>query len=92
MCTTQLFFVVGNWNCKLFIYDVTKGFKLSSKLTCKAAVRSVIAIDPLTVIVGQNDGWFELVRVAADSVQIICSKQFNVVGHVFSMKMSLTQG
>jgi hypothetical protein len=45
------------------IYDVQKGFNLVKNLKCKSAVRSIAALDSQTLIVGENEGWFELVRV-----------------------------
>lgn len=60
-------------------------------LKCKSAVRSITALDPQTLIVGENEGWFELVRVSQnlELVEIILSKKFDAVGHVFTLQMTL---
>ena len=81
---------VGTWNARLSIYDVQRGFGLVKYLKCKAAVRSVVQLDAQTLIVGENEGWFELVRVSnnLELVEIILSKQFDHVGHVFTLQLT----
>lgn len=57
-------------------------------LKCKAAVRSITILDPQTLIVGENEGWFELVRVSnnIELVDITTSKKIDAVGHVFTLQ------
>lgn len=50
-------------------------------MKCKSAVRALTMIDSETLLVGQNEGWLELVRVK--DFKVICSANFNSVGHVF---------
>jgi hypothetical protein len=87
ICTTQPYVFVGTWNGRLSIYDVQRGFGLVKYLKCKSAVRSVVQLDAQTLIVGENEGWFELVRVSnnLELVEIIISKQFESIGHVFTL-------
>ena len=59
-------------------------------LRCKSAVRSICVLDPQTLIVGENEGWFEVVRVSnnLELVEIILSKKFESVGHVFTLQLT----
>jgi len=88
ICTTQPYVFVGSWNGRISIYDVKKEFKLVKILKCKAAVRSICSLDASTIIVGENDGWFELIRVQQnlDLVEITSSKRIEAVGHVFTLQ------
>jgi hypothetical protein len=56
-------------------------------LKCKSAVRSIAILDAQTLIIGENEGWFELVRISPklELVEIILSKKFDAVGHVFTL-------
>ena len=53
-------------------------FKLAKFIKCKSAVRSISVLDSHTLIVGENDGWFELVRISnnLELVEIIHSMKF----------------
>jgi len=87
ICATQLYVFVGSWSGKLSIYDVQRDFKLIKYLKCKSAIRSICILDPQTLVIGENEGWFEIVRVSnsLELVDIIVSKKFESVGHVFTL-------
>ena len=93
ICATQPYVFVGSWNGKLSIYDVHREFKLVKFLKCKSAVRSICILDPQTLIIGENEGWFEIVRVSTnlELVEIIHSKKFDSVGHVFTLQLTSEQ-
>lgn len=78
---------VGSWSGKLSVYDVHKDFKLVKYLKCKSAVRSICILDPQTLVIGENEGWFEIVRVSnnLELVEIVLSRKFESVGHVFTL-------
>ena len=61
------------------------------KQKCKSAVRSICVLDPQTLIIGENEGWFELIRVSSniDLVEVILSRKFDAVGHVFTLQMTI---
>lgn len=46
-------------------------------------------VDSSTLVVGQNEGWFELVKIDENQIQIIKSANFVNVGHVFVMQMTM---
>ena len=60
-------------------------------LEAKSAARSFAIIDSETLIVGENEGWFEVIKINSniDLVQIIYSTKFEAVGHVFTMEMTI---
>jgi len=43
------------------------------------------------LIIGENEGWFELIRVSSniDLVEVILSRKFDAVGHVFTLQMTI---
>ena len=69
------------------MYDVKKGFELVKLLKAKSAVRTITLIDDSTVLVGENEGWFEIIRLSynLDLVDVITSQQFETVGHIFTV-------
>lgn len=64
ICTTQSFVFTGAWNGVISVFDVQKGFRLVKQIRCKQAVRAITQLDQSTLIIGENEGWFELLRVA----------------------------
>ena len=60
-------------------------------LEAKAAARSFSIIDYETLIVGENEGCFEVIKINSiiDLVQIIYSTKFEAVGHVFTMETTI---
>lgn len=58
------------------------------KLKCKSAVRSMTCLDAQTLIIGENDGWIELVHLSnkLDDVEVILSKNFYQISHVFTLQ------
>ena len=69
------------------MYDVKKGFELVKLLKAKSAVRTITLIDDSTVLVGENEGWFEIIRLSynLEMVDVITSQQFETVGHIFTV-------
>jgi len=57
---------------------VKKGFELVKLLKTKSAVRTITLIDDSTVLVGENEGWFEIIRLSynLEMVDVITSQQF----------------
>lgn len=86
ICTTVPYVFVGSWNGRISIFDVQKSFKLVKLIKCRSAVRSLSALDDSTLLVGENEGWFEIVRISAniDEVSIISNRKLEAVGHVFT--------
>ena len=64
-----------------------KGFELVKLLKAKSAVRTITLIDDSTVLVGENEGWFEIIRLSynLETVDVITSQQFETVGHIFTV-------
>lgn len=63
ICTTAKYIFVGAWTGKLFVYDVKKDFKLVKTLKCKSAIRSLCLVNEKTILVGENDGWLDIVNI-----------------------------
>ena len=47
----------------MFVYDVQKNFKLVKYFRCKSAVRSLCLLNQETLVIGENEGWFEVLRL-----------------------------
>lgn len=60
-------------------------------MKCKSAVRSIAILDAHTLIIGENEGWFELVRISGnlELVEIMLSRKFDAVGHVFTLQNTI---
>jgi hypothetical protein len=45
------------------------------------------SLDTQTLIIGENDGWIELVHLSnkVDEVEVILSKNFHQISHVFTL-------
>ena len=64
MLMTAKFVFVGTWSGKLLVYDVTREYKLSNYLKCKQSVRSICQLNNNILVVGQNEGYIELVALS----------------------------
>ena len=81
---TAKFVFVGTWSGKLMVYDVAREFKLLNYLKCKQSVRSICQLSDNILIVGQNEGYIELVALSKlNQIEIISSKRFDRLGHIF---------
>jgi|LauGreDrversion4_2_1035121.scaffolds.fasta_scaffold3598696_1 hypothetical protein len=76
---------VGSWNGKLYLYDVKRDFKLVKFIKCKSAVRSLCMLNERSLIVGENDGWLDLVSVNdnLEMIEGVLNKRFDELGHIF---------
>ena len=54
---------MGAWSGKMFVYDVQKNFKLVKYFRCKSAVRSLCLLNQETLVIGENEGWFEVLKL-----------------------------
>jgi len=83
--TTNKFIFVGAWNGKLSIYDVKKDFKLAKQLKTKSAVRSLCLVGEKSLIIGENDGWFDALNINdnVEMIEVVLNKRFEKLGHVF---------
>jgi hypothetical protein len=85
--TTAKFIFVGAWNGKLTVYDVKNDFRQVKSLKCKSAVRSLCLVGDRTVVVGENDGWLDVVSIndKVELTEVILNKRFEKLGHVFQI-------
>lgn len=78
------FVYVGGWSGRLMIYDARRQFKLVKYVKCKQAVRALCCFSDSILIVGQNEGWIELVDISElNKMDVISTKRFDSLGHVF---------
>lgn len=70
-----MYVITGAQSGKLSVFDVQREFELIKQISCKSAIRALSLVDGQTLIVGQNDGWFQLVHLGAarEHIQIISS-------------------
>jgi hypothetical protein len=69
------------------VYDVRRDYKLVKYLKCKQSVRSICQFSKGILIVGQNEGWIELISLSKlDQIDIISSKRFDKLGHIFQIQ------
>ena len=56
-------------------------------LKCKSAVRSLCLVSDRVVVVGENDGWLDVVSINdnVEMTEVILNKRFEKLGHVFQI-------
>lgn len=56
-------------------------------MKCKSAVRSLCLVGDRTVVVGENDGWLDVVSIndKVELTEVILNKRFEKLGHVFQI-------
>lgn len=76
---------MGAWNGKLTVFDVKNDFRQVKALKCKSAVRSLCLASDKTIVVGENDGWLDVVSINdnVEMIEVILNKRFEKLGHVF---------
>jgi hypothetical protein len=79
---------VGNWNSTLQVFDASdKEYQQLHEIELKTGVRTLCVLDGIvagygeTLVIGENDGWIELLRL--DSFEMRISKKFEKMGHIY---------
>ena len=63
------------------VYDVTKDFSLVKSIKTRAGVRTITQIGNDLIVVGENDGYIDLIFL--DTLRVVVSKRFEQLGHIY---------
>ena len=80
--SSKLIFV-GTWNSQVQVYDVTQDFSLVKSIKTRAGVRTLAQIGNDLVVVGENDGYIDLIFL--DTLRVVVSKRFEQLGHIYQV-------
>ena len=67
-CATERYVLLGCWSARVMVYDQSMLFLKTLKV--KASIRAMCQFGTGNVLVGQNDGIVDVVRVAENPAQI----------------------
>ena len=75
---------VGTWNSQVQVYDVTQDFSLVKSIKTRAGVRTLAQIGNDLIVVGENDGYLDLIFL--DTLRVVVSKRFEQLGHIYQVQ------